>query len=129
MPESNLSDLQLLEAKAGSIAEEVIGSIRTVTAFGGQSFEITRYTSNLNDAKRFGIKIGFHIALSLGLVMCVIFHSYALTFWFGAWLIENNITNNIIGQSWKSSEVIIVFFAVLKLLYETIKPDLEIKVS
>jgi len=30
-------------AKAGAVAEEVIGAIRTVTAFGGQNKEVLRY--------------------------------------------------------------------------------------
>ena len=30
-------------AKAGAVAEEVLGSMRTVTAFGGQEKEVARY--------------------------------------------------------------------------------------
>ncbi len=30
-------------AKAGAVAEEVLSSVRTVTAFGGQEKEIVRY--------------------------------------------------------------------------------------
>ena len=43
-------------AKAGSIAEEVLGSIRTVTAFGGEVFELDRYRSNLEISKKSGKK-------------------------------------------------------------------------
>ena len=35
-------------AKAGAVAEEVIGSIRTVAAFGGQNKECERYTGSLS---------------------------------------------------------------------------------
>ena len=38
-------------AKAGDIAEEVLSSIRTVTAFGGQEEELARYAENLTEAK------------------------------------------------------------------------------
>ena len=34
-------------AKAGSIAEEVLSSIRTVAAFGGEKKEIARWVVNL----------------------------------------------------------------------------------
>ena len=38
-------------AKAGAVAEEVIGGIRTVVAFGGQYKESGRYSANLQEAK------------------------------------------------------------------------------
>ena len=44
---------QLLYGKAGAIAEEVLSSIRTVTAFGGEEREIERYSSKLVLARRF----------------------------------------------------------------------------
>jgi ABC-type multidrug transport system fused ATPase/permease subunit len=100
-------------AKAGSIAEEVLMSIRTVTSFGGQGYEINRYTGNLEGARRSGTKIGTQVGISLGLVMLVTFWSYALTFWFGSWLVQNNITNTFTGKTWTIAEVIVVFFSVL----------------
>nr|XP_006814548.1 PREDICTED: multidrug resistance protein 1-like [Saccoglossus kowalevskii] len=53
-------------AQAGSIAEEVLSSIRTVVAYGGESKEVERYTENLKLARTpvfFGVLIG---AFSLG---------------------------------------------------------------
>ena len=44
---------QLLYGKAGAIAEEVLSSIRTVIAFGGEEREIERYSSKLVLARRF----------------------------------------------------------------------------
>ena len=80
-------------AKAGSVAEEVLMSIRTVASFGGELFELNRYTSHLGTARKSGTRMGVQVGLSLGLVMMFVFCSYALTFWFGAWLIDNRITN------------------------------------
>ena len=39
--------------KAGAIAEEVLSSIRTVIAFGGEEREIKRYSKQLVLARRF----------------------------------------------------------------------------
>ena len=100
-------------AKAGSVAEEVLMSIRTVASFGGELFELNRYTSHLGTARKSGTRMGVQVGLSLGLVMMFVFCSYALTFWFGAWLIDNRITNSVTGDPWKGSEVIVVFFALL----------------
>ena len=63
-------------AKAGDIAEEVLAAIRTVTAFGGQPEEISRYSSNLVDAKNVGIKKQTSIGLSTGFLYLVMFAAY-----------------------------------------------------
>jgi ATP-binding cassette subfamily B (MDR/TAP) protein 1 len=139
-------------AKAGSVAEEVLGSIRTVAAFGGELFELNRYKTHLSEAKTNGVRMGVKVGISLGLVMFFVFASYALTFWFGAWLIDGKKINAITGEPWKGSEIIIVFFsllmgtfglaqigpslqafaegtAALKELYETINSDSQIEPS
>ena len=92
-------------AKAGDIAEEVLSSIRTVTAFGGQPEELDRYAENLEDAKKVGIKKQTAIGFAIGLLYLVLFGCYALSFWYGATLVlEDNYT---IGQ------VLSAFFAVV----------------
>ena len=54
-------------AKAGGVAEEVISSIRTVMAFGGQSKEIDRFQDNLAFAKKAGIKRGMATGIGAGI--------------------------------------------------------------
>ena len=41
--------------KAGAIAEEVLSSIRTVTAFGGQQKEVDKYSAEVVTARKNGI--------------------------------------------------------------------------
>ena len=107
------SESQLSYAKAGTVVEEVLRSIRTVVSFGGEMVELARFSTHLEKSKSSGIKMGVRVGVSLGLVMLTVFWSYALTFWFGAWLIENSVTNNITGDPWTGAQVIVVFFAVL----------------
>ncbi|XP_046555643.1 phosphatidylcholine translocator ABCB4-like [Haliotis rubra] len=94
-------------AKAGAIAEEVLGAIRTVVAFGGQEKECNRYSSNLQDAKAFGIRKGYTNGLSLGLVWLVMFSAYALGFWYGTKLVREE------PENYQAGKMIIVFFSVL----------------
>jgi len=63
-------------AKAGDVAEEVLSSIRTVTAFGGQEEELERYSNNLSEAKKQGIKKGTFSGLSIGVTYFVLFSVY-----------------------------------------------------
>jgi ATP-binding cassette subfamily B (MDR/TAP) protein 1 len=51
---------------AGSIAEEVLSSIRTVVAFDGQEKEITRYEKHLQSAKRNNITKNLFSGISNG---------------------------------------------------------------
>ena len=53
-------------AAAGAIAEEVLNSIKTVTAFGGQTEEGVRYDKYLVSAKNVGIKRSLSTGLSIG---------------------------------------------------------------
>ncbi|XP_032093915.1 ATP-dependent translocase ABCB1 isoform X1 [Thamnophis elegans] len=92
-------------AKAGSVAEEVLGSIRTVIAFGGQKKEIERYHKNLEHAKNIGIRKSMSTSISLGVAFLFIYASYALAFWYG--------TTLIIDENYSIGEVLTVFFAVL----------------
>ncbi|KAJ3111272.1 tRNA N6-adenosine threonylcarbamoyltransferase [Phlyctochytrium bullatum] len=74
---------------AGSIAQEALSSIRTVSALGGEKREIKRYTKKVEEAARTGRRTNFVSGAGLGMIMCCIFASYALGFWYGGTLIGN----------------------------------------
>ncbi|XP_032757840.1 bile salt export pump isoform X2 [Rattus rattus] len=74
-------------AKAGSIADEVLSSIRTVAAFGGENKEVERYEKNLVFAQRWGIWKGMVMGFFTGYMWCLIFFCYALAFWYGSTLV------------------------------------------
>ncbi|KAM8924525.1 bile salt export pump-like [Pelodytes ibericus] len=74
-------------AKAGSVADEVLSSIRTVAAFGGEKRETARYDHNLNEAQSWGIRKGTIIGVFQGYLWCIIFLCYALAFWYGSKLV------------------------------------------
>ncbi|XDV29988.1 hypothetical protein PO909_033000 [Leuciscus waleckii] len=74
-------------AKAGAVADEVLSSIRTVAAFGGEHKEAERYDKNLIEAQVWGIKKGAIIGVFQGYLWCIIFLCYALAFWYGSKLV------------------------------------------
>ncbi|XP_058156668.1 bile salt export pump isoform X2 [Dasypus novemcinctus] len=85
---SKFTDYELKAyAKAGSVADEVISSVRTVAAFGGEKREVERYEKNLVFAQRWGIRKGIVMGFFTGYVWCLIFLCYALTFWYGSRLV------------------------------------------
>ncbi|KAK1166106.1 bile salt export pump-like isoform X3 [Acipenser oxyrinchus oxyrinchus] len=93
-------------AKAGAVADEVLSSLRTVAAFGGEQKEVERYDRNLTEAQTWGVKKGTIIGLFQGYLWSVIFLCYALAFWYGSKLVidEKELTPGGLIQ---------VFFGVL----------------
>ncbi|XP_004857677.1 bile salt export pump isoform X2 [Heterocephalus glaber] len=85
---AKFTDLELKAyAKAGCVADEVISSMRTVAAFGGEKKEVERYENNLVFAQRWGIRKGMVMGFFTGYMWCLIFFSYALAFWYGSQLV------------------------------------------
>uniref|UniRef100_A0A668AXW3 ATP-binding cassette, sub-family B (MDR/TAP), member 11a n=1 Tax=Myripristis murdjan TaxID=586833 RepID=A0A668AXW3_9TELE len=74
-------------AKAGAVADEVISSIRTVAAFGGEEKEVERYDQNLVEAQRWGVKKGTITGIFRGYLWSIIFFCFALAFWYGSQLV------------------------------------------
>ncbi|XP_063174293.1 bile salt export pump isoform X1 [Candoia aspera] len=93
-------------AKAGAIADEVLSSIRTVAAFGGERKEVERYDKNLVFAQNWGIRKGIIMGFFTGYIWCIIFLCYALTFWYGSKLVLEE-------EEYSPGTLLQVFFGVL----------------
>ena len=61
-----------------------------VASFTGEREAITSYSKYLVDAYKSGVHEGSATGVGLGLVMCVVFGSYALAVWFGSKMIRKN---------------------------------------
>ncbi|ORY03697.1 ATP-binding cassette sub-family B member 5 [Basidiobolus meristosporus CBS 931.73] len=101
----NTSGGQGAYASAGGVADEVLSSIKTVYAFGSQKREILRYNAKLDLAEKAGVKRGIFEGLGVGLMMMVVFFTYALGFWYGSRLIADGVMS--------SEEVLNVFFSLI----------------
>lgn len=93
-------------AKAGAVADEVLSSIKTVAAFGGEEKEADRYDRNLEEAQKWGVKKGTITGIFQGCLWCIIFLCYALAFWYGSKLVIDT-------KELSPGTLIQVFFGVL----------------
>ncbi|XP_026218183.1 bile salt export pump-like isoform X1 [Anabas testudineus] len=93
-------------AKAGAVADEVLSSIRTVAAFGGEKKEVQRYDRNLISAQRWGIRKGLIMGFFTGYMWLVIFLCYGLAFWYGSSLVVDT-------EEYTPGTLLQVFFGVL----------------
>ncbi|XP_067439274.1 bile salt export pump-like [Thunnus thynnus] len=93
-------------AKAGAVADEVLSSIRTVAAFGGEIKEVQRYDRNLISAQTWGIRKGLIMGFFTGYMWMIIFLCYALAFWYGSSLVVD-------AEEYTPGTLLQVFFGVL----------------
>ncbi|CBY32035.1 unnamed protein product [Oikopleura dioica] len=92
-------------AEAGGIAEEVLGSIKTVTAFNGQKFENSRYGKPLFKSQNLGVKKAAYSGFANGFFNLAMFSVYCIAFWYGSEL--------VISDEYDIGTKLIVFFGVV----------------
>ncbi|KFY76832.1 hypothetical protein V499_03610 [Pseudogymnoascus sp. VKM F-103] len=79
-------------ALGGTIAEEVISSIRNATAFGTQDKLARQYDLHLAEAEKWGYKVKVILGFMIGGMMGIVYLNYGLAFWQGAKMIVNGET-------------------------------------
>ncbi len=70
-------------ALGGSLAEDVLTSIRNVIAFGTQAKIAAQYNIHLLEARHWGIRNKSALGCLFGGLICIIFLNYGLAFWMG----------------------------------------------
>ena len=71
-------------AKAGGVANESLGAIRTVASLCAERRFIDAYSVFLEEAKRVGIQKSAKLGLANGMLFSAAFFIYALAFWYGS---------------------------------------------
>ncbi|KAJ5888946.1 hypothetical protein N7495_008987, partial [Penicillium taxi] len=80
----------------GTVAEEVISSIRNATAFGTQDKLAKQYEAHLRTAERWGMRLQMALGIMVGAMFGIMFLNYGLGFWMGSrYLVEGKVN---VGQ-------------------------------
>ncbi|KAJ9181725.1 hypothetical protein P3X46_005789 [Hevea brasiliensis] len=90
---------------AATVAEQTIGSIRTVASFTGEKQAIAKYHKSLTKAYKSGVQESLAAGLGFGVVTFIVFSNYALAIWFGAKL--------VINEGYKGGDIVSIVFVVL----------------
>jgi len=90
---------------AGDTVEQTIGAIRTVVSFNGENKAVAMYKSFIKKAYMTDILEGLINGFGMGSVLCILFCSYGLAFWYGGKL--------IVDKGYTGGKIITVLFAVL----------------
>ena len=81
--------------KGGTVAEEVIRSIKAVVAFGNQEVFAARYDMYSGVAEKWGTKVKLCIAFTMASITGAIMLNYGLNFWMGSrFLVDGEVTLN-----------------------------------
>lgn len=75
--------------KGGTVAEEVISSIRNATAFGTQDKLAKQYESHLAEAEKWGVRVQMILGVMVGWMFGIMFMNYGLGFWMGSRFLVN----------------------------------------
>jgi ATP-binding cassette subfamily B (MDR/TAP) protein 1 len=89
----------------GTVAEEVISSIRNATAFGTQDKLARQYETHLAEAEKWGVKNQLILGFMIGGMFGIMFSNYGLGFWMGSRFLVNGEVD--VGQ------VLTVLMAIL----------------
>ena len=82
-------------ALGGSLADEVVSSIRNAIAFGTQDRLAKQYDKHLGKAEYYGFRVKSTMAIMVAGMMLILFLNYGLAFWQGShFLVENIIPLN-----------------------------------
>lgn len=77
-------------SSAANVAEEVLSSIRTVFAFGGEKIEIDRYDKYLQSGKKIRIRNGLLSSIAEGILRFTFIGAHAIACWFGVqWILQD----------------------------------------
>lgn len=71
-------------AQGGSLADEVVSSIRNAIAFGTQDRLAKQYDKHLQKAEYYGIRVKSALAVMIAGMMLIMFLNYGLAFWQGS---------------------------------------------
>ncbi|KAK0393005.1 hypothetical protein QR680_000014 [Steinernema hermaphroditum] len=97
-------------AKAGCIAEEAIGGIRTVAAFNAQEYEVKKYEAVLKDGMKTGLKKGMYSGgLSMALI-AIIFVFMGSCLLYGSYLYKLGVIEN-------PGDIFVVLMAIMSGAY------------
>eukprot|EP01071_Lankesteria_metandrocarpae_P008741 Lankesteria_metandrocarpae@DN5039_c0_g1_i1.p1 len=82
---------------AGAVAEEALGDVRTLAAFGNEEMMINRYSNSCVQCMDIGMRASIIQGTTFGFTMAILFFAYAFGFWYGGYLIAEDLE----AQCWR----------------------------
>jgi ATP-binding cassette subfamily B (MDR/TAP) protein 1 len=108
-------------SQAGSVAEEIFRSFRTVVSFRGETRALDKYEALLIEVQKKGTASGFMSGLGMGAFHVLMFGSYGLGLWYGSRQVISDLNkgcdgggiDNRVYDCTTGGDVITVFWSVI----------------
>lgn len=78
-------------AQGGTVADEVISSVRNAVAFGTQERLARQYNTHLVKAEYFGVRLKMTLAVMIAGMMLILYLNYGLAFWMGSHFLVDGV--------------------------------------
>jgi ABC-type multidrug transport system fused ATPase/permease subunit len=100
--------------KASSVkAEQALGNIKIVSAYGQEHLEEERFVQHLQEAKETSIRFHFISALGYALNNSAFLLLMSLMLFLGGIFVVENVHNDVRGRNYTGGDVISIFFGVM----------------
>ncbi|KAF2427255.1 ABC multidrug transporter SitT [Tothia fuscella] len=113
-------------ASAAAVASEGLSNIPLVQAFGAGSRLETKFSRDLQKAKKEGIKKAIATGIQTGLLYFIAYAANALAFWQGSRSIADAVENNSVGVTVGSTYTVIFILVDSTLIFSQVAPFLQI---
>lgn len=100
-------------AKCDGLANQALGNIKVVAAFGQEEREIKKYEENLIKARKSGIKNHCQSAANLGFFLSLNFFQNAFAFYIGSWFVQEKVLNENTGKPYTTGDILTCFYGIL----------------
>jgi len=85
-------DAKVMYEEASQVANDAVGSIRTVASFSAEDKVMSLYNEKCSTPLKSGVRQGIISGLGLGIANFLLFSVYAISFWVGARMVEHGET-------------------------------------
>ncbi|KAG5950411.1 hypothetical protein E4U53_005112 [Claviceps sorghi] len=113
-------------AAAASIASEALSNVAVVHAFSANDRLETKFTAQLREARREGLKKAVANGVQAGLMYFIAYAANGLSFWLGSRMIADNVENNVSGATVGSIFTVIFLLVDATLILSEVAPFIHI---
>mmetsp|Transcript_34808 Transcript_34808/g.25148 ORF Transcript_34808/g.25148 Transcript_34808/m.25148 type:complete len:176 (+) Transcript_34808:750-1277(+) len=99
--------------QSAGYAEQALGSIKVVAAFGNEVKEVENYTKYLDLARTAGLKNQLSGAVGFAALIASFYFMYGYSFMIGGYFIREDFVNKTFGRVYTPGDILAVFFGVI----------------
>jgi len=106
-------------AEAGAMAEQALGSIRTVQNLCGEEHEMKIFKNALEKTKKVVLRYAGWTGFAMGLMVFTSNSIYSIGFYFGSYLVGDHYWNSVVSRDYNVGDVITILLVIMMGAFST----------